>query len=202
MATDSVLCLKTYLRTRATITAMINAVVNVAVTWFTNRQMESVPLSGIVTDTAITSIVMSLLMTLFAASGVRRELRAARLAIPKDVPHAKGVLALLPQTPWALGMVFGVGIAIVLVSLTLAMSQLIGIRELPFVRFAMIKAAYTGLLGFGVTRWVVLRQVLQAAADRSLEPPRETLKPWVRRIKYVQVRRHQVLFDARSLWRI
>lgn len=150
---------------------MINAVVNVAVTWLTNRKMESVPLSGIVTDTAITSIVMALLMALFAASGVQRELKAARLAIPKDVPHAKGVLSLLPQTPWALGMVFGVGIAAVLVSVTLAMSQLLGIRELSFLRFATIKAAYTGLLGFGVTRWVILRQLMRAAADRSIEPP-------------------------------
>jgi hypothetical protein len=170
MATDSVLCLKMYVRTRGTITAMINAGVNVTVTWLTHRKMDSVPLSGMVTDTAITSIVMSLLMTLFAASEVRRELRAGRLAIRKDVPHAKGVLALLPQTPWALGMVLGIGIAVVLVSLTLAASQLIGIRELPFARFAMIKAAYTGLLGFGVTRWVILRQIREAAADRSIEP--------------------------------
>jgi hypothetical protein len=68
-------------------------------------------------------------------------------------------------------MVFGVGIAVVLVLLALATSELIGIRELPFGSFAMIKAAYTGLLGFGVTRWVILRQIMQAAADRSIEPP-------------------------------
>lgn len=169
MATDSVLCLKTYVRRQGTMTAIINAVVNMAVTWLTNRKMESLPLSGIVTDTAITSIVMALLMTLFAASGARRELRAARLAVPKDAPDAKDVLALLPQTPWALGMVFGVGIAVVLVSLTLATSRLLGVREVSFVRFAMMKAAYTGLLGFGVTRWVILRQIIQAAADQNIE---------------------------------
>lgn len=160
MLTDGVLCLKSYIRRRGTTTAMINALVNVVVTWVTYRKMESVPLSAIIADTATTSIVMSLLMTLFAASGVRRELRAAHLAIPPDVVHGKGLLGLLPQTPWPLGIVLGVAIAVVLVSLALATSHLVGIRELPFVRFVMIKAAYTALFGFGVTRWVVLRQVI------------------------------------------
>jgi hypothetical protein len=152
-----------YIRTQGIYAATVNVVLNPVLAWLGNREMEFMPLSGghsIVIDTAVTSVLLSLLVALFAASGLHRDLRAGRVTTSNGFSRQGRLLARLPSRAWALGLMLGFGIAVVLASLTLAVFHLLGIPGIPFLEFALIKAVYTGLLGFIVTRWVILRQLL------------------------------------------
>jgi hypothetical protein len=154
-----------YIRTQGIYAAIINVVLNPVLAWLVNREMEFMPLSGghgIVIDTAVTSVLLSLLVGLFAASGFHRDLRAGRVTTSNGFSLQRRLLARLPGRAWALGLMLGFGIAVVLVLLTLAVFHLLNISGIPFVAFALIKAVYTGLLAFVVTRWVIFRQLLLA----------------------------------------
>jgi len=154
---------KIYIRTQGITAAIINAVLNPVLAWLVNRKMEFIPLSGghsIVTDTAVTSVLLSLLVALFVTSGVHRDLKAGRVTATSGFSRKGRLLSRLPSQAWALGLVIGFGIAFVLIPLTLGLFHLIGVTGLSFVGFALFKAVYTGLLGFVVTRWVILRQLL------------------------------------------
>jgi hypothetical protein len=102
------------------------------------------------------------LVTLFASSGLQRDLKAGRITLAEDLPRTKSILFLLPHSAWTLGLLLGGGIAIVLVALTLVVFHLFSITEIPFKGFLVIKAGYTGLLGCVVARWVILRQLAPA----------------------------------------
>ena len=61
-----------YIRTQGINCAVINIVLNPVVAWLGNRPLNFKPLAGdnsMVVDTAVTCIVMSLLVALFTASG-------------------------------------------------------------------------------------------------------------------------------------
>jgi len=152
-----------YIRTQGMTCAVINAVLNPVVAWVGNRQMDFMPLWGrnsIVVDTAVTSIVLSLLVALFVTSGVHRDLKAGRVKATNGFSRKECLLSRLPSRAWALGLMFGFGIAFVLIPLTLGLFHLIGLTGLSFAAFALFKAVYTGLLAFLVTRWVIFRQLL------------------------------------------
>src|SRR5512139_2404002 len=152
-----------YIRTQGMSCAVINAVLNPVVAWLGNRQMGFMPLWGgnsIVVDTAVTSIVLSLLVAVFVTSGVRRDFKAGRVRGTNGFSRKGRLLSRLPSEAWALGLMFGFSIAIVLTPLTLGLFHLIGITGLSFVTFALFKAVYTGVLAFVVTRWVIFRQLL------------------------------------------
>jgi hypothetical protein len=137
-------------------------VLNPVVAWLGNRQMDFVPLWGrnsIVVDTAVTSLVLSLLVALFITSGVRQALHAGRVKASNGVPQPGRLLSRLPGRAWSLGLMLGLGSAGVLTPLTFGLFNLLGFSGLPFVWFALFKAMYTGPLGFVVTRWVILRQL-------------------------------------------
>ncbi len=109
--------------------------INPFLAWLGNREMEGMAVfwdRSIVIDTAITSIIASLLVTLFTSSGVQRDLKAGRVAVPEDSARTKSILFRLPHSAWTLGLILGVGIAIVLVALTLAVFHLFSITEIPF----------------------------------------------------------------------
>ena len=53
-----------YIQTQATISAIINMIVNPAVSWLGNREMQATPLTGVAVDMAITCLVMSTLIAL------------------------------------------------------------------------------------------------------------------------------------------
>jgi hypothetical protein len=138
-------------------------VINPAIALVTNRQMDFVPLTGdggMVTDTAITSLVLTLIVTLFIASGTRRDMEAGRITGSEGFPRSGGLLSWLPSQGWALGLIIGVGAALVIAPLTFWFFRLLGVAGLPFAGFALFKAVYTPLLAFVVARWVVLRQLL------------------------------------------
>jgi len=155
--------LDSYMRTQGMTCALINIVLNPVVAWLGNRQMAFMPLWGrnsIVFDTAVTSIVFSLLVTLFTTSGVRQALLAGRIKTADGFPPAGYLLSRLPRQAWPLGLLLGLGMACVLAPLVFVMLHTLGYSGLPFAGFAFLKAMYTGPLGFVVTRWVVLRQVI------------------------------------------
>ncbi|MGA9754101.1 MAG: hypothetical protein WBV23_03065 [Desulfobaccales bacterium] len=151
-----------YIRTQGINCAVINMVINPVVAWLGNRQMEFMPLSGgsgIVVDTAVTSIVLSLLVALFIASGVRQALHAGTLNTTDGSPRAGRLLTHLPRKAWALGLLLGLGVACVFTPLTFGLFYALGFSGLSFWGFALFKAIYTAPLGFVVTRWVILRQL-------------------------------------------
>jgi hypothetical protein len=151
-----------YIRTQGINCAVSNLVLNPVIAWLGNRQMEFVPLRGdnsIVADTAVTCIVLSLLVALFMAAGVRRELLAGSLEITAGSPRGGRVLSLLPRQAWALGLLLGVGVACVLTPLTFWLFHAFGFSGLAFGWFALFKAIYTPVMGYIIARWVILRQL-------------------------------------------
>ncbi len=173
---------KSYIRTQGVACAVINAVLNPVIAWLGNRQMAFVPLLGdnsILVDTAVTSIVLSLLVSLFVTPAVRRELRAGQLAESDAVPWERRVLLHLPVQAWSVGLLIGIIAAVILTPLILGMFRIVGSSGLPFAGFVLLKAVYTPALGYLVTRWVILRQVEcyraemmdRQAASKGAAPP-------------------------------
>jgi hypothetical protein len=152
-----------YIHRQGIICATINAALNPAVAWIGYRQLNFVPLWGrnsMVVDTAVTSVVLTLLVTLFTTSGVRQALQTGRVRATEGFPRAGRLLSQLPRRAWSLGLLLGLGIACVLTPLTFGLFNALGFSGLPLAWFALFKAMYTGPLGFVVTRWVILRQLL------------------------------------------
>jgi multidrug efflux pump subunit AcrB len=157
--------LRSYIHAQGVAAAVINAVLNPAITWLGNRRMAFVPLSGdnsIIVDIAVTSIVLSLLVSLFVTPAAQRELRAGRRTGSETVFAESGVLAHLPSKAWSFGLLIGVVAAAVIAPLLFATLRALGFDGLSFAGFIILKAVYTAALGFAVTRWVILRQVLLA----------------------------------------
>lgn len=155
--------LKVYVRIQQIGPAVGNILCNVFLGWLGNRRMAPVTLFGdhaVVIDTVVTSIIASLLVTLFTTSGIHRDLRAGRLVVPPDIPAGKGLLYHLPHSAWRLGLTLGVGIALVLTALTLVVFGLFSVQEISAPWFLVIKGVYTGILGAFVARWVTLRQLM------------------------------------------
>jgi hypothetical protein len=170
-----------YIRSQGVACAVINAVLNPAIAWLGNRQMAFVPLTGensIVVDTAVTSTVLSLLVSLFVTPAARRDLRAGQISWSDAVPWEGRVLSRLPVQAWSLGLLIGIVAAVILTPLIFGVFRMAGFSGLPFAAFALLKAAYTPALGYLVTRWVILRQVtcyhaeiLHAQANSGSAPP-------------------------------
>jgi hypothetical protein len=161
---------RSYIRAQGVACAVINAMLNPAITWLGNRRMAFVPLSGdnsIIVDTAVTSIVLSLLVSLFVTPAARREFRAGRLTGTDTVFGESGVLANLPSKAWSFGLLMGVVAAAVITPLMFATFRVLGSAGLSFAGFAILKAVYTAALGFAVTRWVIVRQMLHCRANSA-----------------------------------
>jgi hypothetical protein len=157
--TDSITA---YIRTAGIQAAIPNAALNPAIALAINYRERIVPLSGIVVDTAITALVLSFIVTMFVAAALRRDLKAGRLELPEELPFANSLLAWLPASPWALGLSIGAALALLLAPVTFGLYQLCSVAGLPLTEFALVKAAYTPLLGYLVARWVIMRQLLLA----------------------------------------
>ncbi len=159
-----------YVRKQATIGAILNVVINSLITWLGHRQTGVVPLvgssGGIVVDVFVTSIVLSLLVSLFVSGGVRHDLDAARVRVTDELPSAGRVLSRLPARWWALGLLLGLAVAVVATVVLLLLGAL-GLSGLSLTGFVAFMAVYTGLLGYAVTRWVVLRQLAEHRAGTA-----------------------------------
>lgn len=155
-----------YIRTQGISAAVINMALNPLLAWLVNPGMEYMTLTGdrsIVIDAAVTSVVLSLLVSLCATAAVRRYAKTGDMEFAGGSSVEGRLLSRLPRRAWALGLVLGSGVALVLVVLIVALFRLRGVQGLTFARYAIFKAAYTGLLGYVVTRWVLIRQLPLAA---------------------------------------
>jgi len=149
---------RSFIRSQGIGAAVGNIILNPALAWVLNRQAAYVGDGEIVTDTAITCVLMTLIVTLFVVSGTRRELEAGRITRAEGFAGG-GLLSWLPRKGWALGLLLGVVAALVIAPLTLGVLRLLGITGLPVLGFALFKAVWTPLVAFAVARWVVLRQL-------------------------------------------
>lgn len=161
--------IKAYVRSQEIGPVLGNIIINPLLAWLGNRKMESVTLfgdHGIILDTAFTALIASLLVTLFAVSGVRRDLKAGRITVPEQVLRPASPLFHLPRNPWLLGLAMGAAMAAVLLPLITTGFYLFDLEEIPFGGFLAIKALYTGLLGLLVARCAVFRTLAENGSLR------------------------------------
>jgi len=159
---------RSYIHAQGVACAVINAVLNPAIAWLGNWRMAFVSLSGdnsIVVDTVITCTVMSLLVSLFVTPAAQRVFRAGRLTGSDTAFVESGVLAQLPGKAWSFGLLIGVVAAAVITPLMFATFRALGSDGLSFAGFIILKGSYTAALGFAVTRWVILRQMVHCRAN-------------------------------------
>ena len=130
-----------YVRRQAIGAAVVNAVVNPALEWVLNRTRGFQPFlgaNGVAANLVVTSVILSVLVALFAARGARRK------------------LAISPRRPGWLGACSGVGAAVAVVA-ALWLLDRSGVAGLSFPAFVMVKAGYCGFLGFVVVRLTLWR---------------------------------------------
>jgi hypothetical protein len=156
MADDS------YVQKQATIAAIFNLVLNPVFAWLGNRSMDFVPEADMMASFATSSVILSLLVALFAASGVRRELKAGHDIRTAPHRYEASLLARLPTKGWALGLLVG-ACAAVIAMFVLWLFGVFGLAGMSFAAFATVLGLYAGCLGYLVARWVILRQLETAA---------------------------------------
>lgn len=159
----------TYVRTQAAAAALVNAVLNPLIESVVNRQKGFQPFAGsdgVITNMVLTSIILSVLVALFAARGAHHELAAGGIAADRLIGGTRRrLLMMLPAQAGWLGLLLGLGAAAVVGS-ALWLLNLAGVSGMSFFVLLIFKAVYCGLLGFGVSRWTILRQ-MSARDDRS-----------------------------------
>lgn len=153
---------ESFIRKAGLIAGICNIVLNSLFSWLGNRPMADVPQSAAVVDTVITSLVMSLLMTLFISADTKRALKTGTIAMTAPAHSAGRLLRRLPARPWKLGLMVGAAVAVVLTSGVMGLFSLLGVTALSFFAFLSIKVVYSMLLGYAVARWVILRQLAAA----------------------------------------
>lgn len=157
----------TYVRTQAAAAALVNAVLNPLIESVLNHQKGFQPFAGsdgVIVNMALTSIILSVLVALFAARGAHHKLAAGGIAAGRLIGSTRLLMRLPGRAGW-LGLVLGLGAAAV-VGITLWLLDLAGVSGVPFFVLLIFKAVYCGLLGFAVARWTILRQ-LGAGDDSS-----------------------------------
>lgn len=144
-----------YVRRQALGAGAVNVVVNPALEWVLNRTRGFQPIfgaNGVAANLAVTSIILSVLVTLFASRAVRRALAAGQI-MGRSAPRW---LALLPRRPGWLGALTGcVAATIVVVALWLLDRS--GVTGLTFAGLLAVKAGYCGVLAYVVARLAMCR---------------------------------------------
>jgi hypothetical protein len=149
-----------FIRKAGLIAGCCNIVLNSLFSWLGNLSMADVQQGSATVDTVITSMVMSLLMTLFISADTRRALKAGTIALFVPAQGSGRLLRRLPARPWKLGLLVGLAVAVVLTSCIMGIFFLFGITSLSFFAFLSIKVVYSMLFGYAVARWVILRQLI------------------------------------------
>lgn len=152
-----------FIRKTGIVAGAFNLVLNPLFAWLTNRAMNDVPLAEAAVDTFITCIIMSLLISLFISAETRRNLNAGGLETAGQGPAPACLLRRLPARPWKLGLSLGGVAAVVVMPWLVGFFSLFSVTSFSFFAFALLKAVYTPLVAYAVTRWVILRQL--AAGD-------------------------------------
>lgn len=154
-----------YVRGQAIGAALVNAVLNPVIEWVLNRTRGPQPLwgdDGVVVNMAITSLILSVLVALFTARGVRHEVAIGRIAIDRTARR----LHRLPRRAGWLGLLFG-ALAAAAVALVCWLLARLGVDGLTFAGLLILKALYCGALGFVVARWTAVRMLAPPRAAPS-----------------------------------
>ena len=154
-----------FIRKTGVTTGICNLVLNPFFAWLSNMDRADVPLGSIAVDTAITCVLMSLLVTLFTSADTRRALKAGTLARDGQPPQAGKLLCRLPERPWKLGVLLGLAFAAVVTPCLVGLFSVSGINSLSFFAFAAFKAVYTPPVAYAVARWVILRHLAAALPE-------------------------------------
>ena len=156
--------IESFIRKTGVTAGVFNLVLNPFFAWLSNRGMADVSLAGgVVVDTVITCFIMSLLVTLFISADTRRALKAGTLETTGASPQAGRLLRRLPARPWKLGLLLGLTAAFVVMPWLIGLFSILGVASFSFPAFAVLKAVYTPIVAYAVTRWVILRQLAAAA---------------------------------------
>nr|WP_313776834.1 hypothetical protein [Mycobacterium sp.] len=150
-----------YIRGQIAGAALVNAVLNPLVEWGLNRSKGFQPFwggDGVVANMVLTSLILSVLVALFAARGVHHQLAAGRITAMRAAP----VLARLPGRAGVLGLLLGASAAVAAV-LVFWLLDVIGVVGMPFWGLLVLKSTYCGVLG-GVVAWCVMLRLLHGAA--------------------------------------
>jgi hypothetical protein len=144
-----------YVRRQAVGAGVVNVVVNPALEWVLNRTRGFQPFfgaNGVAANLAVTSIILSVLVTLFAARAVRRALAAGQIT-GRSAPRW---LALLPRRSGWLGALAGLAAATTVV-VVLWLLDRGGVTGLTFPGLLAVKAGYCGVLAYVVARLAMCR---------------------------------------------
>ena len=150
-----------YVRVQATVAGLVNAGLNPLIEWLSHRQKGFQSLwgsNGAVVNLVVTSMILSVLVALFAARGVRLELAAGRMRADSGSSRMRRPFSRLPGQGWLAGLVLGAAAAAVLVVVCWLLG-LLGMSGLTLRQMIVVKAVYCGLLGFAVARWTILSQL-------------------------------------------
>lgn len=159
---------KAYVRRQQIGPVLGNLIINPLLAWLGNRKLEPVALLGdhsLILDTLFTAIIASLLVTLCAVAGVRRDLEAGRVRVPENVVRPESPLCHLPRNAPLLGLLLGTGAAAFLLPLIAGCFYLFELSEMSFGSFLVMKTLYTGLLGLLIARWAVLRALAASCSS-------------------------------------
>jgi hypothetical protein len=156
---------ESFIRKVGVTAGIFNFILNPLFAWVSNLAMADVPLTAIAVDTAITCILMSLLVALFISAETRRALAAGILdTAGHPSTRARRLLRHLPDRPWKLGLLLGLAAAAVVTPCLVAFFSMFGVTSFSFFAFALLKAVYTPLLAYAMARWVILRQLAAVVA--------------------------------------
>jgi hypothetical protein len=159
-----------FIRKTGVTAGIFNLVLNPFFAWLGNMEMADVPLVGAAAvDTAITCMVMSLLVSLFISADTRRAIRAGSLETAGMPLRGERLLCRLPVRPWKLGLLLGLAVAVVVTPWLVGLFGIFGVASFSFFAFAALKAVYTPIVAHAVARWVILRQL--EAATRVCDSP-------------------------------
>ena len=158
-----------YIRSQSVGAALANVVLNPLIEWVLNRQKGFQPFlgnDGVAINMALTSIILSVLVALFAARGVRHKVAVGGLSAD-DMVRTSQLLRRTPARAGWFGLTLGVAAAAA-VAVALWLLDSAGVSGMSFTGLLLFKAVYCGVLGFGVTRWTIRRQ-LAATYSQELD---------------------------------